>query len=61
MRNVLIEAEGGNIYVMSAGPTLVLTVFTKMTNSLGLTLAHARRAAELINVYKTKCDESKSA
>ncbi|MCF6323128.1 MAG: roadblock/LC7 domain-containing protein [Gammaproteobacteria bacterium] len=47
-KNLLVEADNGNIYVLQAGPTLLLTVFTKATTNMGLTLAHTRGAAELV-------------
>lgn len=46
--NIMIEGEQGNIYVISAGKTMLLTVFTKSGANLGMTLARTRRAAESI-------------
>jgi len=48
--NVLIEGREGNTYVLQAGSHLVLTVFTSVKPNLGLTLAHARRAADRVVV-----------
>ncbi len=47
-RNVLVEGEDGNIYVMHAGDNLILTVVTRKGANLGLTLAHARQTADKI-------------
>jgi len=47
-KNVLIESDGGNVFVMHAGSNLLLTVFTDATTNLGLSLAHANKAAEEI-------------
>ncbi len=47
-RNVLIEGEGGRIFLLHAGPRLLLTVFTRAGANLGVCLAHARQAAETI-------------
>ncbi|NOZ54525.1 MAG: hypothetical protein GXP08_15570 [Gammaproteobacteria bacterium] len=47
-KNVYIESEGGNVFVMHAGSSLLLTVFTDASTSLGLSLAHANNAAEEI-------------
>jgi len=58
-RNLMVEADNGNIYVLQAGPTLLLTVFTKATTSLGLTLAHTRGAAEKIEAIKKNYDATK--
>jgi predicted regulator of Ras-like GTPase activity (Roadblock/LC7/MglB family) len=49
--NVLIEGKEGNTYVLHAGDQLVLTVFTTIKPNLGLTLAHARRAADRVVVF----------
>jgi len=48
--NVLIEGTKGNIYVLSAGDGMVLTVFTSLKPNLGLSLAHARRAADNVTL-----------
>lgn len=55
-QNLMVEADNGNIYVLQAGPTLLLTVFTKATSNLGLTLAHTRGAAEQIGNIKKDYD-----
>lgn len=47
-QNVLIEGAQGNIYVLHAGKSMSLTVFTSANPSLGLTLAQARRTVEKI-------------
>lgn len=43
--NVLIEGEEGNIYLLRAGLSLVLTVLTGANPNLGLTLTMTRRVA----------------
>lgn len=55
-KNLLVEAERGNIYVLQSGPSLLLTVFTKETTNMGLTLAHTRGAAENIELIKKNHD-----
>lgn len=47
-RNLLIEGENGNIYLLQAGSTRVLTVFTRANYHLGMTLAKARMACQQI-------------
>lgn len=47
-QNVLIEGADGNIYVMHAGRNLLLMIITKKGSNLGMTLAHARKAADTI-------------
>lgn len=47
-RNVMIESDAGNIFVMHAGTNLLLTVFTRAEANLGMPLAHARKTAEEI-------------
>jgi len=49
--NVLIEGAQGNIYVLHAGKSMSLTVFTAASPSFGLTLAQARRTVEKIVLY----------
>jgi predicted regulator of Ras-like GTPase activity (Roadblock/LC7/MglB family) len=48
-QNVLIESDKGNVFVMHIGKTLLLTVFTRASSNLGMSLAHARRAIEEIS------------
>lgn len=45
-KNMVIEGEAGNIMIMHAGPMLLLTVFSKEAVTLGMVMAHAKRAAE---------------
>jgi len=59
-RNLMVEAENGNIYVLQAGVTLLLTVFTKATTNMGLTLAHTRGASERIEIIKKDYDAARS-
>lgn len=46
--NVLIEGSGGKIFILHAGPSLLLTVFTRAGANLGMSLAFARQATEEI-------------
>lgn len=48
INSVLVEGIEGNIYVVHAGPNLVLTIITQKNSNLGMTLAYARRAVERI-------------
>lgn len=48
-QNVLIEGDKGKIFVMHAGENLLLTVFTGSSANLGMSLAHAKQAAEKIS------------
>lgn len=41
-RNVMLEGDEGNLYLLGAG-TMVMTVFTKPNPNLGLTLAMAKK------------------
>ncbi len=47
-RNVMVESDAGNIFIMHAGDSLLLTVFTRAEANLGMPLAHARKTAEEI-------------
>lgn len=49
-KDVLIESDKGNLFVMHAGSNLLLTVFTDTGSNLGLSLAHARKATEEVAV-----------
>ncbi len=59
-KNIIVEAENGNIYVLQAGATLLLTVFIKATNNMGLTLAYTRAASEQIEIIKNDYDMAQS-
>lgn len=48
-QNVLIEGSEGKIFVMHAGENLLMTVFTDASSNLGMSLAHAKQAAEKIS------------
>ena len=48
IKNVVIEGDKGRVLVMHAGANLLLTVFTTHSATLGMSLAHAKRAAEAI-------------
>ncbi len=56
-RKVLIEGEGGNVFLMHAGDQLLLTVFTRADSNLGMSLAHANHAVEQIAKLMAKCDD----
>lgn len=47
-RNVLVENEGGNLFVMHAGAKLLLLVLAKPKVNLGTSLAYARKLTEKI-------------
>jgi predicted regulator of Ras-like GTPase activity (Roadblock/LC7/MglB family) len=49
-RNTLLESSEGNVFVMHAGNTMLLTVFTKSGANLGMSLAYSKKAAEEIEV-----------
>lgn len=46
--NVMLEGSKGNVFVLHAGDNMLLTVFTKLTPHLGLSLSHARRAVDVV-------------
>ena len=48
-KNILLESESGNVFIMHAGNQLLLTVFSKPASNLGMSLAYARKAAEEIS------------
>jgi predicted regulator of Ras-like GTPase activity (Roadblock/LC7/MglB family) len=48
VKNILIQSDTGNVYVLHAGSDLLLTVFATATTNIGMSLAHARNAAEEI-------------
>ncbi len=50
--NLLIEASSGKIVIMHAGPLMLLTVFTKKDATLGMALAHAKKATEALAIIK---------
>jgi len=55
-RNVLVENEGGNLFVMHAGSTLLLMVIAKPKVNLGTSLAYARKLTEKIIMLKEQFD-----
>ena len=55
--NVMVEGMEGNIYVLHAGKSLSLTVFTNIKPNLGLTLAQARRAVDRIVIQAREAAE----
>ncbi len=48
IKNVLIQSDEGNVFIMHAGSGLLLTVFSKADANLGMSLAHANQAAATI-------------
>ncbi len=46
VRDVLIQSDAGNVFIMHAGSNLLLTVFSTATNNIGMPLAHTRKGAE---------------
>lgn len=46
--SVMIEANEAKVLIMHAGPLLLLTVFTTKNVTLGMAVAHARNAAEIL-------------
>jgi predicted regulator of Ras-like GTPase activity (Roadblock/LC7/MglB family) len=55
VKKVLIESEGGNIFVVHAGTSLLLTIITHEKANIGMPLAHANRVAEEIGVLVQQC------
>ena len=51
-KNVFLESEAGNIFVMHAGTNLLLTTFTKATAQIGMPLAFSKKAADEISELK---------
>jgi len=48
-KNILLESDGGNAFIMHAGNQLLLTVFSKPSSNLGMSLAYAKKAAAEIS------------
>lgn len=55
VKKVLIESEGGNIFVVHAGTSLLLTIITHENANIGMPLAHANRVSEEIGVLVQQC------
>lgn len=51
-RSVLIESDEGNVLIMHAGEKLLLMVTAKAKANIGLSLAHAKKTAEEIALFK---------
>ena len=45
IKNVLIQSDAGNVFILHAGQGLLLTVFSRPDANLGMSLAHANRCA----------------
>ena len=54
INNVIIESENGHIFLLHAGQDLILTVFTRSKDNLGMSLAHAKIATQTISVLLNK-------
>jgi len=48
-KNILLESDGGNTFIMHAGNQFLLTVFSKPSSNLGMSLAYAKKAAAEIS------------
>lgn len=46
IKDVLLQSDDGNIFIIHAGNDLLLTVFSSATTNIGMPLAHARKVAE---------------
>ena len=56
IKNVLIQSDGGNVFIMHAGSGLLLTVFSKADANLGMSLAHANNGAAAIAALNLRTD-----
>jgi len=45
IKNVLIQSDDGNVFILHAGNGLLLTVFSRPDANLGMSLAHASKGA----------------
>jgi len=45
IKNVLIQSDDGNVFILHAGSGLLLTVFSRPDANLGMSLAHANKGA----------------
>ncbi len=57
-KNIIIESEGGNVFIMHAGRQLLLTVFSKPASNLGMSLAYARKTADEISIMSESASSS---
>ncbi len=56
IKNVLIQSDGGNVFILHAGNGLLLTVFSQPDANLGMSLAHASGAAADIAALELRAD-----
>ncbi len=56
VRNVLIQSDDGNIFILHAGSGLLLTVFSQPDANLGMSLAHASKGAADIAALNLRMD-----
>ena len=55
VKKVLIESGGGNIFVVHAGTSLLLTIITKEKANIGMPLSYANKASEEIGELVQQC------
>lgn len=55
VKKVLIESDGGNVFVVHAGSSLLLTIITHEDANIGMPLAHANRVSEEISELVQQC------
>lgn len=56
IKNVLIQSDDGNVFILHAGNGLLLTVFCQADANLGLSLAHAGKGAADIAALNLRVD-----
>ncbi len=56
IKNVLIQSDDGNVFILHAGSGLLLTVFCHPDANLGLSLAHANKGAADIAALNLRTD-----
>ena len=57
IRNVLIQSDDGNVFILHAGSGLLLTVFSRPDANLGMSLAHANRGAGEIAALNLRSED----
>jgi len=56
IKNVLIQSDDGNVFILHAGSGLLLTVFSRPDANLGMSLAHANKGANDIAALNLRAD-----
>ncbi len=56
IKNVLIQSDDGNVFILHAGNGLLLTVFSQPDANLGMSLAHASKGAADIAALNLRMD-----